>query len=75
MSSPDAGYVARMLNVFQRVGAQGSPNFVGARINLPSKLMFSEWNVITHSDEDAQTVHFLRYGFPAGYKGPMQTHS
>ena len=62
-----------MLHVFQLVVAHCCANFAAARITLPSNLEFSEWDAITHSNEDAQTVQCLRYGILAGYKGLVPT--
>ena len=34
---------------------------------------FEEWYLISNTVEDETTISFLKYGFPAGYKGPVPT--
>ena len=46
---------------------------MAARIQLPSKLIFDEWECIVDTSEDNANVEFLRFGFPAGYTGPVPT--
>ena len=73
MCNPDVDYAIKMLQIYNEVVAHGRPNFEGAKFILPSNLIFPEWDTIAHIDEDARTVDYLRYGFPAGYDGPVPT--
>ena len=70
---PGCRVCGQVLQIDNEMVAQGHPNFEGAKITLPSNLVF--WETIIHTDEDARTVKFLRYGFPAGYEGPVPTPS
>ena len=51
------------------------PNFMGARIMLPSNLNFHEWHAIAQSPYDKETVEFLQYDFAVGFVGPTPTPS
>ena len=65
--------MAMLLQLYNVVISYGQLNFLGDRVLLPSNLTFEEWDVIVYTEEDASTVSFLRYGFPAGYEGPVLT--
>ena len=75
-SSPRKGsssYTADMLCIYDLVKAIGKPNFMCARVQLPSNLNFAALDKHTSDYHDRQVVDFLRYGFPISYKGPIPT--
>ena len=49
--------------------ATGLPDFMGARIMLPSNLKFTEWKGMIRMVEDACIVGCLKYSFPTCYEG------
>ena len=66
-------YNKSMLDIYRVVTACGQPNFRGARIPLTSNFDFHQWSVITHTQADAEVLWYLKYGFPAGFEGPIPT--
>lgn len=57
------------------VTSYGCPNFHGARVTIPTNLHLKEWAHICHTEEDAVTLSYLTFGFPASYEGPIPTPS
>ena len=62
-----------MLRISTVVAATSLPNFRAAQLNLPSNLHSAAWNKLVRTPKDAMVVEFLRFRFPAGYKGPVHT--
>ena len=57
-----------MLDMYLAVTTTGFPNFMAARIPLPSNLHFRACEELVLSAEDARIVEFLCFGFHVGYK-------
>ena len=70
--APTPVHAARILSKWQRC-CKWLSKFCGTRITLPLNLVFAEWDLITHLEEDGQMVQFLQFGFPADYEGPVLT--
>ena len=49
------------------VKKQAKPNFIGARIPVPSHMNVDVWKQELRSYWDKQFVEFLRFGFPLGF--------
>ena len=49
------------------VRQSGSPNFVGSRIPVDSKLNIKNWRLYLHDFWDKQLVDLLEYGFPLDF--------
>ena len=64
-----------MLDINRSVTACGQPNFRGAHLPLPSNFDFHEWSAIAHTQADQEVLQYLKYGFPAGFEGPIPTPS
>lgn len=57
--------------IYTQVKETGLPNFLEARIPLPTHLNIEQWEaILTDSIDDQQLLDFLLFGFPAGYLGP-----
>ena len=67
------GYTDHMLSIYQQVVATGVLNYLASHIQLPSYLVFKEWECKVDTAENSQIVQFLRYCFPARYMGPVPT--
>ena len=72
-SSP--AYSNSMLDIYLVVTARGQPNFRDARMPLPSNCDFHEWSATAHTQADQEVLQYLKYGFPAGFQGPIPTPS
>ena len=66
-------YTAHLQDIYYEVIANGAPNFIGARVPLPTNLHICQWNLIAVTPEDKVVVEFLQYVFPAGFCGPIPT--
>ena len=64
-----------MLAIYGEVAKHCKPNFMGTQVSHPSNLHFQEWSSIAHTGHDKETVQFLQLGFPAGFEGPIHTHT
>ena len=62
-------YNNSMVDIYRAVTAHGQPNFRGAHIILPSNSDFHHWSSIAYE----QVLQFLKFGFPAGFEGPIPT--
>ena len=51
--------------------ATNLPNYLSARIPIPSKLNCDAWDHLLLDYHDAEIVDFLRFGWPSGYTAPM----
>ena len=60
---------AHLFDIYQHIMACGCPNFAMARIQLLFKFCFQECDKLADSHDNAQTVEFLWFSFPAGYEG------
>ena len=56
-------------HVFERV----VPNFLGAKVPLPTNLHIKQWEDLVVTPEDQQVVEMLTCGYPTGYTGPIPT--
>ena len=73
LHSAKSGNTDCMFGMYQEVVVRVAPNYMADRIQLPSNLVFEEWEHIVDIPEDSRIVDFLRYGFPTGYVGPVPT--
>ena len=66
-------YTAVITDICNKVTELSLPNYIVARIQLPSNLCFPEWEALAHTPEDSILISFLKHGFPVGYEGPVPT--
>jgi hypothetical protein len=64
-------YTNSMLEVYSKVKATGLPNYIKARVQLPTNFNFDAWERHTRDYADKQVVDFLKFGFPTSYYGPV----
>ena len=62
-----------MTDIYNKVTKLSLPNYIGARVQLPSNLHFPEWEALAHTPEDSNLISFLKHGFTVGYEGPVPT--
>ena len=67
--------MAHLLGIYEQVVARGASNIMTALLQLPSNLVFDEWEQLLDTPEDNTIMDFLKYGFPVGYMGPVPTPS
>ena len=53
--------------IYSKVRATGLPNYLKAKIPLPSGLVISEWESLLINYHDNELVAFLNYGWPVDY--------
>ena len=68
-------YAADLLGMYSAVTSYITLNFHGARVPIRTNLHLEEWSSICTPEEDATTLSYLTYKFPAGYEGPVPTPS
>ena len=64
-------FASIMLCMFACVTGYTEPYFRCARFPVPTNLNLGEWAAICATEEDALTLEYLTFGFPAGYEGPV----
>ena len=64
-----------MFDIHAAITAFGLPKFWGAQLILPSKFDFQEWEHLIYSDSDRESITFLKFCFPASYRGCVPTPS
>ena len=65
-----------IVQIYSAVKATGLPNFLGARIQLPTDIKIESWRELaTNSKEDVQLLDMIQFGFPLGYNGPITNTS
>ena len=62
-----------MLAVYAGVTCYNEPYLWGACLSVPSNLNIEEWAAICVTKEDAATLQFSQFVFPAGLEGPVPT--
>ena len=58
------------LDIYDLVRATGVPNYMGARIRIPSQINWDAWDALLYGYHDAEVADFLRFGWPGGYTAP-----
>ena len=58
------------LDIYELVRATGVPNYLGARIRIPSNINCDAWDHLLHGYHDAEISEYLRFGWPGGYTAP-----
>lgn len=53
--------------VYSKVKAHNLPNYLGARITIPSQMNIKNWQHLLQGYQDAGICKFLQYGWPIGY--------
>ena len=56
-----------VVELHSKVKAHKSPNFIGARIPVPSQLNIPVWKDLLSEYWDQQLLQFLEFGFPVGF--------
>ncbi len=59
-----------LLKIYDCVAATRVPNYLGARISIPSGLNIPAWKEELADYYDAQIIDFLQYGWPMSYELP-----
>ena len=65
--SPRSSLVDFYVNAHTIVQRTGVPNYMSAKIPIPSKFNIDKWENLLCGYEDYTIVEFLKYGFPMGY--------
>ena len=47
------------------------PNYLSARISIPSNIKCDAWDYLLADYHDAEIVDYLRFGWPGGYTAPI----
>ena len=68
-------YITIMVDSYRWATACGQPNLRVLDYHCPPTFNFHEWEAITHPQADNEGLQYLRYGFPAGFEGPISTPS
>jgi hypothetical protein len=69
------GYVDLLSDIYSQVISFNCPNFLGARIPLPTNFNLPVWKAATADYHDSQVVDFLTFGWPVSYQGPIPTQN
>ena len=62
------------LDIYDLVRATGVPNYLSARIRIPSNINCDAWDQLLHGYHDAEVSEYLRFGWPGGYTAPTPPH-
>ena len=62
-------FVQQMFDIDDKVKSAGGPNFMGAKVPVPSNLHLSQWRCIASTVAQHQEVDFLTFGFPSRFEG------
>ena len=62
------------LDAYERVKATNLPNYLSARIPIPSHLNCDAWEALLTGYHNAEITDFIRYGWPGGYTAPEPPH-
>ena len=62
------------LKIYNEVRKTCLPNYIGARIPIPSDIRCDRWEELLLDYHDAEVVQFLRYGWPGGYTAAEPPH-
>ena len=69
--SPSAFAAAPVhMDIYAEVHKTGLPNYLHARIPVPSDLKCDIWDEVLKEYDDSQITQFLRYGWPSSYTAP-----
>ena len=68
-------FAAALMGIHEVVSTSDRPNFLGARILVPSNFNLHSWENICVTPDDRLILQYLQFGFPAGYEGPVPTPS
>ena len=55
------------VTLHNQVYAKGQPNFLGARLSVPTSLHLSLWRSLLTEYSDVEVCDFLEFGWPIGY--------
>ena len=58
------------MTIYKVVRDSGLPNYLQARIPLPSDLRCDAWQALLANYDDNEIVDFLRFGWPSSYTAP-----
>ena len=61
---PDGSTYVQMYNEIRKFAL---PNYLGARITVPSALNLNAWEAALSDYQDSEITQFLRYGWPSSY--------
>ena len=56
--------------IYCAVHATSLPNYLGAKIPIPSQMNLEAWDTALEGYHDAQVATFLRFGWPGSYTAP-----
>ena len=58
------------MNIFQQVRDSNLPNYLSARIPVPSEMNCDAWDHLLSDYHDKEVCQFLRFGWPSSYTAP-----
>ena len=70
LTSPQLSGKCYHLDLYDIVRATGVPNYMSARIRIPSEIKCDAWDALLHGYHDAEIAEYLRFGWPGGYTAP-----
>ena len=59
-----------LLDIYTAVRDTALPNYLSARIPIPSQINCDAWDHLLQGYADAEIADFLRFGWPGGYTAP-----
>ena len=61
---------ATHMNIYAHVRSTNLPNYISAKIPIPSDINCEAWADLLRDYHDAEIMDYLRYGWPGGYTDP-----
>ena len=58
------------MHIYQKVRSTSVPNYMSARVPIPSQLNCDAWDTLLSDYHDNEICQFLRYGWPSNYTAP-----
>ena len=58
------------MDIYQKVRSTNLPNYMSARIPIPSDLKCDAWDHLLQNYHDQEITQFLRFGWPSSYTAP-----
>ena len=56
-----------LMAMYAKVKATGVPNYMAAKVQVPSDMNCNEWDRMLVGYHDEETAQYLRYGWPSSY--------
>ena len=60
-----------LMAMYAKVKATGVPNYMSAKVQVPSDMNCDEWDKVLVGYHDGEIAQYLRYGWPSSYTAPQ----